>query len=156
MRALKLAATALLCSQLSGCFFIFIPGSVVGKISDGITGAEGEHCVGREAVVGGRIRMPSGEIMTIKSLSGTSVRCNDARYPIRAALALEATQVAAAPVALKTQAQVNEEERRAVCRHFIRTERDNDTARLGDARLAMVGIKATPEDCYALVGRDVK
>ena len=67
-------------------FFFFIPGSVVGKITDGITGSEGENCVSSDAKVGGQIRLANGEIKTVKSLSGTSTRCADAQFPIRALL----------------------------------------------------------------------
>jgi len=67
-------------------FFFFIPGSVVGKITDGITGSEGENCVSSDAKVGGQIRLSNGEIKTVKSLSGTSTRCADAQFPIRALL----------------------------------------------------------------------
>jgi len=67
-------------------FFFFIPGSVVGKITDGITGSEGENCVSSDAKVGGQIRLANGEVKTVKSLSGTSTRCADAQFPIRALL----------------------------------------------------------------------
>lgn len=67
-------------------FFFFLPGSVTGKIADSITGSEGENCVSSEAKVGGQIRLANGEIKTVKSLSGTSTRCADAQFPIRALL----------------------------------------------------------------------
>ena len=79
-----LAASAL----LQGCI-IFIPGSLINATSDAITGAEGEHCVGRGAKVGDRIRLPGGGFGTVKSLSGTSVRCSQSSTPIRAALVLD-------------------------------------------------------------------
>jgi hypothetical protein len=60
-------------------FFFFIPGSVTGRISDSIAGAEGENCVGPSASVGSAIQLPNGTLMTIKSLSGTSVRCTKPR-----------------------------------------------------------------------------
>lgn len=74
-----------LTTQFAGCF-IFIPGSLIQKASDGITGAEGEHCVSRRAQVGDRISLPGGGSATVKSLSGTSIRCTDPNMPIRAAL----------------------------------------------------------------------
>lgn len=149
MKVLKVAAIALLCSQLGGCFFVFIPGSVVGKISDGITGAEGEHCVGREAVVGGRIRMPNGEVMTIKSLSGTSVRCNDSRYPIRAALAADSSQVA-------QQYPRRTSEEIGICRHFMRMTASGTPADLDIARRAIDASNITPRECADLVGPNFK
>lgn len=87
MRLLKVLLVSAACSQLGGCF-IFIPGSVVGKISDTLTGDEGEHCVTRAAKVGDTFRLMDGRTATVKSLSGASMRCNDAT-PIRAALAIE-------------------------------------------------------------------
>ena len=90
---MRYAATTLalsLCASLSGCFFVFIPGSVMQKVSDGITGAEGEHCVSRAAKVGDKIRLPDGKTATVQSLSGTSVRCTNESMPIRAALAVDA------------------------------------------------------------------
>ena len=76
-------------AQISGCFFVFIPGSLIQKVSDGVTGAEGEHCVSRLAKVGDRISLPGGRAATVQSLSGTSVRCTNETMPIRAALAVE-------------------------------------------------------------------
>lgn len=88
MKRIATVLAMVACTQLSGCFFVFVPGSVVGKISDGLTGDEGEHCVGREVKVGNLIRNPAdGELWVVKSLSGTSIRCKDERYPIRAAMA---------------------------------------------------------------------
>ena len=72
------------CTQLGGCFFVFIPGSLIQKASDGITGAEGEHCVVRLAKVGDKVLMPGGTQGEIKSLSGESSRCRDPERPIRA------------------------------------------------------------------------
>ena len=82
-------AFAILCVMpLTGCFFVFIPGSLIQKVSDGMTGAEGEHCVSRAAKVGDRINLPGGKYATVQSLSGTSVRCTNQEMPIRAALAI--------------------------------------------------------------------
>ena len=77
---------AALALPLQGCF-VFIPGTIVGKVSDAMTGSVGEHCVGRAAKVGDQILMPSGSVGTIESLSGTSMRCTDPERPIRAAIA---------------------------------------------------------------------
>ena len=81
-KAIALAAVVSL--TLQGCFFFVIPGSVTGKISDAVTGAKGANCVSATNKIGDKIRGPDGSIGTIKSLSGTSSRCTDARYPIRA------------------------------------------------------------------------
>lgn len=86
MRHVVIAAVA--APMLSGCFFVWIPGSLIQKVSDGITGSEGEHCVSRSAQVGDRISLPDGKVATVKSLSGTSVRCTKPEMPIRAALAI--------------------------------------------------------------------
>jgi hypothetical protein len=67
-------------------FFFFIPGSVTGKISDALSGAEGDSCVGPNAKVGDVIKSPTGNTATVKSLSGTSSRCRNPELPIRALL----------------------------------------------------------------------
>lgn len=90
MKALvRTVAVTAFCTQLGGCWFIFIPGSLIQKVSDTITGSEGEHCVGRGAKVGDTIRLPNNMTGKVMSLSGTSTRCGDDRYLIRAALAIE-------------------------------------------------------------------
>ncbi|MEI7430577.1 MAG: hypothetical protein WCL27_08980 [Betaproteobacteria bacterium] len=66
-------------------FFFVLPGSVTSKISDAITGSEGENCVSDRATVGDRISV-NGKFMVVKSLSGTSSRCTNVDYPIRALL----------------------------------------------------------------------
>ena len=84
----KLIGSALLicCTSAQAWFFFYLPGSVTGKITDAISGAEGEHCVGTDAKVGSQIRLANGEIKIVKSISGTSSRCADAIHPIRALL----------------------------------------------------------------------
>lgn len=82
-------------------FFFFIPGSVVSKISDSVTGSEGDNCVGQQAQVGDPIRLPNGAVMTVKSLSGTSARCSDPNLPIRALLELR-TSVPASNTSVST------------------------------------------------------
>ncbi|MEX8495459.1 SHOCT domain-containing protein [Sphaerotilus sp.] len=81
-------SVALLCvtTQANAWFFFFLPGSVTSKIGDAITGAEGENCVTAAAKVGDVLKSPSGNTATIKSLSGTSSRCQDPNLPIRALL----------------------------------------------------------------------
>lgn len=83
MRFLLLAASSFL---LSGCWFIFIPGSVVNEISDSITGDKGQNCVSAGSKIADRVRMPGGGWATVKSVSGTSVRCTDPKLPLRAEL----------------------------------------------------------------------
>lgn len=75
--------TLILCLHLSGCWFVWIPGGLVQKVADGVTGAEGEHCVSRAARVGDKIATPQGS-GEVKSLSGTSRLCTDPMRPIRA------------------------------------------------------------------------
>ena len=72
-------------SSANAFFFFFLPGSVTGKIADAFTGSEGENCVGPNAKVGDPINL-NGTRMTVKSLSGTSSRCNNPEMPIRAML----------------------------------------------------------------------
>lgn len=88
-RARCLALPVLVAPMLSGCFFVFIPGALIQKVSDGITGAEGEHCIGRNAKVGDLLKSDDGKIFKVLSVSGTSTRCNNPERPIRAALALQ-------------------------------------------------------------------
>ena len=54
--------------SLSGCL-ILIPGSVVGAVTDAITGEEGAHCVAATAYAGQRVNMPYGGSGVIKSVS---------------------------------------------------------------------------------------
>jgi len=75
----------LLTLPLQGCFFVFIPGSVITAVSDTLTGAEGNHCVRASSGVGDSILL-NGVVHTIKSLSGTSTRCTNPQIPIRALL----------------------------------------------------------------------
>jgi hypothetical protein len=84
---LRLIGTLILCSQLQGCFFFFlIPGAVIDKTADAVTGARGENCVAPTVKVGDQIRLVDGTTHTVKSISGTSYRCQTARFPIRAEL----------------------------------------------------------------------
>ena len=86
----KRAAVALLAAPLSGCF-VFIPGSVVGAVSDAITGDRGEHCVPRGTRVGQLIDLGFNRVGTVEYVSETpSSRCRDPMMPMRAALAVRA------------------------------------------------------------------
>lgn len=88
MRLIATATAVCACSLLSGCFVAFIPGEVVAKVSDTLTGAEGEHCVERGVTVGSLVRNTvDGEMWVVHSISGTSMRCKDPNRPIRVALA---------------------------------------------------------------------
>jgi len=69
---------------LQGCFFFFIPGSVIDRASDSMTGAEGQNCVSVNAKIGDSVRLPNGQMGTIKSLSGETTRCKNPALPIRA------------------------------------------------------------------------
>lgn len=85
---MRMALVAALCISLQGCWFVYVPGSMVSALSDSLTGAEGAHCVGPAAKVGDRVRLPGGGYGTVVSLSGTSIRCDDA-HPVRALLQLD-------------------------------------------------------------------
>lgn len=75
---------SLLVSTSAHAWFFFIPGAVTSKIGDALTGAEGENCVKEDAKVGDVIRSPNGNTAKIKSVSGTSSRCQNQQLPIRA------------------------------------------------------------------------
>lgn len=82
--AILLLATA--STSANAFFFFFLPGSATSKISDAITGSEGDNCVSATAKVGDTITSINGNTAVIKSLSGTSSRCQDTKLPIRALL----------------------------------------------------------------------
>ena len=83
-RAIKMICSAAPLLFLQGCFFFFIPGSVVGKVSDAFTGAEGSNCVSTSIKVGDGVRLQDGRTGTVKSLSGESRLCKNPTQPIRA------------------------------------------------------------------------
>ena len=86
MKAVPFALCLVATLSLQGCFFLFIPGSVVSAASDAITGSSGSNCVSTNAKVGDHVRMSDGVVKQVKSLSGTSTRCQDSNLPIRAEL----------------------------------------------------------------------
>lgn len=86
---LRLAALLGVAPLLTGCWFIFIPGSVISAASDALSGAEGENCVASHIKVGDRIKLDNGSIGTVKSLSGSSTRCQGV-YPVRAKIEMDA------------------------------------------------------------------
>ncbi|MDO9313370.1 MAG: hypothetical protein Q7T97_02355 [Burkholderiaceae bacterium] len=75
-----------LCSMLQGCFFFYIPGELKTTVQDTITGDKGAHCVATNAALGDSIRVPGGRMGTVVGLYGTSYRCTEKLYPIRADL----------------------------------------------------------------------
>lgn len=85
---MRMLVAAALCMSLQGCWFVYIPGSLIGAVTDSLTGAEGAHCVGPATKVGDRVRLPGGGHGTVVSLSGNSIRCNDV-HPVRALLQLD-------------------------------------------------------------------
>ena len=87
MKAILAALAA--SSMLSGCFFFYVPGSLVGQVSDSLTGATGEHCVREGVKVGDRVHDSSGRQATVISLSGASVRCPNKDLPLRAAVTFD-------------------------------------------------------------------
>ncbi len=71
MRVILVAA---LCTFLSGCWFVYIPGSVM----ETLTGGGGNVCVADGAKVGDKIRMPGGGTGTLTDVhGGQSPRCRD-------------------------------------------------------------------------------
>ena len=89
MRLIFIGALAL-CTQLGGCF-VFIPGAVVGKVADSLTGDSGEHCVTRATKIGDKIRDQNfNKVYTVVKVSETaSSRCTNLDYPMRAEMAME-------------------------------------------------------------------
>lgn len=71
--------------SLQGCFFFYIPGSVI----DSLVGGEGQHCVSETAKVGDKIRLQDNRIGVVKSLSGITSRCKNPNMPVRALLDIE-------------------------------------------------------------------
>jgi hypothetical protein len=86
MRTIKLLLLTAPLVLLQGCWFVFIPAGVINAAADSISGAEGEHCVGAIAKPGDLIRLSSGGVWKVESVSGTSYRCTDPQYPTRAKL----------------------------------------------------------------------
>ena len=80
--------------SLQGCL-VFIPGQLIDRVSDGITGAVGEHCVSATAKVGDRVRMPYNGVGVVKELSGTSIKCTNPELPIRALIVADEAVAAA-------------------------------------------------------------
>lgn len=81
---MKRLLLAIVATQLQGCLFVYIPGSVIDGVSDKLSGARGAYCVPGSAAVGDRINVAGVGQGTITSLSGTSYRCQEPHRPIRA------------------------------------------------------------------------
>jgi hypothetical protein len=75
-----------LCLFLSGCWFVYIPGDLVSKASDAVTGDKGDNCVRTSARLGDSIYIQGKGNGTVVGLSGKSSRCTNQFYPIRADL----------------------------------------------------------------------
>jgi hypothetical protein len=113
MRRLWISAAGLFFCIFAGganaWFFVFLPGKVIESVGDAITGSEGANCVSAGAKVGDSITVPGGSAATVKSLSGTSVRCTNPELPVRALLVASAPSAATAtPTAmLESKARID-------------------------------------------------
>ena len=90
MRAILISTLALL---LQGCWFVFIPGSVVSAVTDGISGNKGQNCVAESVKVGDSIRAPDGRVGKVQALEGFSSRCQTAT-PVRAVVTFDSIATA--------------------------------------------------------------
>lgn len=70
--------------MLSGCFFVYLPGSVTTAMVDAAKGEHGNYCVSENVTVGQQLPLPNGAIGTVKKIEGKSWRCKNARTPNRA------------------------------------------------------------------------
>lgn len=105
--AVMIFLSAFVSTSANAWFFFFLPGSVTGAISDAVTGSEGSNCVGPNAKVGDNIRFPNGSLMVIKSLSGTSSRCTQPEFPIRALLEPSSSPAPTAAPAFTSKAGID-------------------------------------------------
>lgn len=88
LRPIQIAALGValaFAGQASAWRFIFIPGGLAQTLVDAATSSEGNNCVASTAKVGDTISIGSNRL-TVKSLSGTSYRCTNPSFPIRALL----------------------------------------------------------------------
>lgn len=76
------------CLFLGGCWFVFIPGSAISSLSDGLSGQFGNMCIGESSKPGDKIKHTDGRIGTVQKVSGPSSRCNTT-YPVRAEVTFE-------------------------------------------------------------------
>lgn len=68
---LKLLALLVMSTQLTGCFFFYIPGGAI----DALTGNGGNICGSSAVRVGDRVGMPDGKVGVVKKVVGASDRC---------------------------------------------------------------------------------
>lgn len=81
MKTVRVMVAGALCMSLQGCWFVYIPGSLI----DRVTGNAGNLCVAETVRVGDRVTMGNGTTRVIEAISGVSYRCkSDARIPILA------------------------------------------------------------------------
>lgn len=76
---MKFIALIAVCLQLQGCFFFFI-------VPDTLPPLTKAYCVKATAMPGEQIQLTDLRYATILSISGTSERCQDPRFPLRAKL----------------------------------------------------------------------
>lgn len=81
---MRLIIVLVMIFPLSGCWFIFIPGSAMDAIGDAMAGHRGNTCVSATAYEGQTIIMPNGKSGTLIKLEGESRRCTQPHLPIRA------------------------------------------------------------------------
>lgn len=81
---MRLLIVLLMIFPLSGCWFIFIPGSAIDALGDSISGHSGNTCVSSTAYIGQQITMPDGSVGVVTKLEGESRRCANPSLPIRA------------------------------------------------------------------------
>jgi hypothetical protein len=86
---MKAIAICVACLFLQGCWFVFIPGSLISAVGDKLGGYEGNMCVASTAKVGDKVRMPDGRTGTVRKLEGESTRCTQTYIPIRAVVDLD-------------------------------------------------------------------
>src|ERR1700693_5644125 len=107
LMAVMICLSAFASTNANAWFFFFLPGSVTSAISDAVTGSEGSNCVGPNAKIGDNIRPPNSSVMTIKTLSGTSSRCTQPEFPIRALLEPSTTPTSGAAPAFTSKAGID-------------------------------------------------
>ena len=85
----RLIVVAALVMPLGGCFFFYIPGSVIESIGDSLSGTTGKNCVSESSSVGSPVKMSDGRIGKIQKIEGISGRCQNPALPIRAVVSFD-------------------------------------------------------------------
>lgn len=85
----RIIAVLVLVFSLNGCWFFIVP---LGPIIDAFKGKT--YCVSKNATVGSRVRMPDGEIGTIKRIKGPVSDCPNSLIPIGAEIAFDGSDAA--------------------------------------------------------------